>query len=257
MLRIFMAIALLLMAISVLVEVNEQQFYEMLLEVIACGIYIFILFRASEFLSKSAWLIVGLLLLILSSLLGVAFELNKAENFFGISTSDFMVVIDSMYILGLCSATFGLHHIINHYIAHSYYDELTGLSNRRRLKQFESTSSDTSLIYIDLDGLKTVNDVEGHHAGDALIITFSNILKTLPNTIEQFRVGGDEFILLCEHRNVDSVIASLTLQTQQRKLSYCYGLATLSSGLDDAVSSADSRMYEMKKSNKTAMKNRG
>lgn len=248
--RIFMAIALMLMAISVLVEVNEQQFYEMILEIVACAVYIFILLRAGEFLAKSAWLIVGVLLLILSSLLGVALELNKTLVFFGISTSDFMVAIDSMYILGLCSATFGLHKIINHYMAHSYYDELTGLSNRRRLKQFDSTSSDTVVIYIDLDGLKKVNDIEGHHAGDALIVTFANILKALPNTIEQFRVGGDEFILLCDSSCSHNVIEVLMKRCNEQALSFSYGQAALNSGLDNAISSADNSMYQMKKRKK-------
>ncbi|MCG9648318.1 GGDEF domain-containing protein [Vibrio brasiliensis] len=250
MLRVFMAIALLLMSISVLASVNEQQLYEIILEIIACAVYIFIVFRASEFLAKSAWLMVGILLLILSSLLGVALELNKTTAFIGIGTSDFMVIIDSMYILGLCSATFGLHKIINHYMEHSYYDELTGLSNRRRLKQFESISDDTSLIYIDLDGLKKVNDIEGHHAGDELIVTFANILKALPDTIERFRVGGDEFVLLCNTHSSTSVLKQLNILAKDKALRFSYGEATLSSGLDDAISSADDRMYQMKNRNK-------
>lgn len=180
MLRVIMALALILMAASVLSAVDEHQRYEALLELITCCIFVFVLFVASEFLAKSPWLLLGLLLLICSSLLGVALELEKAGAYLGVNGSNAIVAIDMVYIIGLCSAAYGLHSIIRYYITHSYYDELTGLCNRRKLKQFYSENNNKALVYIDLNGLKKVNDTKGHEAGDELIATFAEILKSVP-----------------------------------------------------------------------------
>ena len=55
-----------------------------------------------------------------------------------------------------------------------------------------------SLIFLDLDKLKMVNDTFGHSKGDLLIKEVANILKKCLNKEDHvFRTGGDEFVLLC------------------------------------------------------------
>ena len=88
----------------------------------------------------------------------------------------------------------------------AYHDELTGLPNRRYFQEMLNTyidnkiceSKNISLIFLDLDKLKMVNDTFGHSNGDLLIKEAANILKECLNKDDHvFRIGGDEFILLC------------------------------------------------------------
>ncbi|PAB59490.1 EAL domain-containing protein [Anaeromicrobium sediminis] len=88
----------------------------------------------------------------------------------------------------------------------AYHDELTGLPNRRYSKEilnkyinnYTSQSAHMALIYLDLDKLKMINDTFGHSKGDLLIKEAAIILKECLNEDDYvFRVGGDEFILLC------------------------------------------------------------
>lgn len=87
----------------------------------------------------------------------------------------------------------------------SLTDELTGLNNRRGFNLAAGPALDTGrsqghssmLAFLDVDGLKSVNDAEGHDAGDALI---RDIATTLQSAVRPFdilaRMGGDEFCLL-------------------------------------------------------------
>jgi len=86
------------------------------------------------------------------------------------------------------------------------HDELTGLPNRRYLKEvlskyinnYTSKSKYMSLIFLDLDKLKMVNDTFGHSKGDLLIKEVANKLKeSLSKDDHLYRIGGDEFVLLC------------------------------------------------------------
>jgi diguanylate cyclase (GGDEF)-like protein len=91
----------------------------------------------------------------------------------------------------------------------AFYDELTRLPNREHLKQtLESTiaslkrdSRSGALLYIDLDSFKAVNDDLGHRFGDvALHQVARRLSKVVRETDFLARVGGDEFVLLLEHR---------------------------------------------------------
>ena len=85
----------------------------------------------------------------------------------------------------------------------SQHDNLTGLANRRRLQQTlhaDIAHGRASVLLIDLDGFKQVNDVYGHAAGDAVLQEIARRLEELcePGDIIA-RVGGDEFILASRH----------------------------------------------------------
>ena len=82
-------------------------------------------------------------------------------------------------------------------------DPLTGLTNRRKLeRQLElmvSLARPFSVIYIDLNGFKTINDTYGHHTGDDLLKQFAGELRTAFRTTDMVgRWGGDEFIVLVD-----------------------------------------------------------
>jgi diguanylate cyclase (GGDEF)-like protein len=87
----------------------------------------------------------------------------------------------------------------------AYLDALTGLTNRRMFNETLRTllvlsahrRAKFALVLIDLDGLKQVNDILGHDAGDALLVEAAARLKALirgPDSLA--RVGGDEFAVL-------------------------------------------------------------
>lgn len=100
----------------------------------------------------------------------------------------------------------------------AYYDALTGLPNRMlladRLQQAmaQSRRQDRALavVYLDLDGFKTVNDMYGHHMGDELLVTLAQRMKaTLREGDTLARIGGDEFVavLVDLNDNQDCVLA--------------------------------------------------
>ncbi len=83
----------------------------------------------------------------------------------------------------------------------SYFDNLTGLRNRHsyslKIAELEQEVPATlGVIYVDINGLKTVNDKYGHKQGDAYITCLSNFLEGLYGECS-YRVGGDEFVMLC------------------------------------------------------------
>jgi len=87
------------------------------------------------------------------------------------------------------------------------HDELTGLANRRllvdRLTQALARAGRSGMtvavMYLDLDGFKSVNDTLGHAAGDQLLVGVARRLqKCLRETDTAARVGGDEFVVVCE-----------------------------------------------------------
>jgi diguanylate cyclase (GGDEF)-like protein len=87
----------------------------------------------------------------------------------------------------------------------SRYDELTGLFNRRTMDEQMITEVSRhsryggvfSLILLDLDSMKQINDQYGHLIGDGLLSSTGNILKENIRSADQaFRYGGDEFAIL-------------------------------------------------------------
>jgi len=88
---------------------------------------------------------------------------------------------------------------------HATFDELTGLVNRRagllmlekEMARSERDSMPLSICFIDIDGLKAVNDEYGHEEGDWLLVKASEILaESIRMGDEAIRLGGDEFLLV-------------------------------------------------------------
>lgn len=85
----------------------------------------------------------------------------------------------------------------------SYIDTLTGLYNRNRYTQElltlkERKVNKLGVVYVDLNGLKLVNDQFGHEYGDELIKLTATIIKEIFNE-DVYRIGGDEFVALCHN----------------------------------------------------------
>lgn len=91
-----------------------------------------------------------------------------------------------------------LQHSLEHAAMH---DETTGLPNRRLLEE-QSTgagSREVAVVFVDLDGFKTVNDRLGHEQGDEVLREVGRRLRTAVRVEDVVaRYGGDEFIIVCE-----------------------------------------------------------
>jgi diguanylate cyclase (GGDEF)-like protein len=94
-------------------------------------------------------------------------------------------------------------------LAHlAYHDALTGLPNRRlffdrlshALHLRERHGTDLGLLFIDVDSFKAINDRLGHLVGDQVLVTAAQRLTAAARTSDTVaRIGGDEFVVLCEH----------------------------------------------------------
>ena len=97
----------------------------------------------------------------------------------------------------------------------AFYDALTGLANRRLLRErveatieeLEATGGSFALIYIDLDRFKNVNDTLGHDVGDALLVEVARRLEEPVGPDDVLaRLGGDEFGLLVRREGQEEVL---------------------------------------------------
>ena len=145
-------------------------------------------------------------------------------------------------------------------------DGLTGVGNRRgwdtvlaaeerRCSRFGDAAA---VVVIDLDGLKTVNDRDGHLAGDRLILATADVLKRSV-TPEDYvaRIGGDEFALLlagADARRAESVSAAITRALTTAGIAAATGVAVRDHAgtLLDAFRLADERMYAVKRAARAA-----
>ena len=138
----------------------------------------------------------------------------------------------------------------------SYRDMLTTLYNRNRYIQVlegmqAKTVIKTGVAYIDINGLKRVNDFYGHEAGDRLIInTARSMLAILPENA--YRVGGDEFVLICfdmDEKIFRSKVRDICDSIAAKRISVSVGVVweESSSELETMLRRADDLMYAEKK----------
>ena len=138
-------------------------------------------------------------------------------------------------------------------------DELTGLPNRRRLvTEIDCfVEKEGSLLLLDLDGFKPVNDVHGHETGDKVLQQVAmRFERALPNGALLARLGGDEFGVLYEGAQDSAVEVALALRAtlsypfhinnQEIQLGVSIGVAK-NTGEKDLLVRADSAMYKAKR----------
>lgn len=161
----------------------------------------------------------------------------------------------------------------NFLLKSAYTDELTQIHNRRYCMEYMNKLRETgdlnyTIICFDLNDLKKTNDTYGHTRGDILI---KSAAEAIQETFEAHgivaRIGGDEFISIL-HTTVNEEVTKLLTQFQavvDRKnqeitdlnMSIAYGYASCSKeecNIDKVYQTADDRMYEKKKQQKSANK---
>lgn len=154
-------------------------------------------------------------------------------------------------------------------------DELTGLTNRRGLKLLaaqlinmaDRMQVNATLLFIDVDNLKKINDHFGHAEGDQALIYIANILKSTYRSADIVaRIGGDEFVILALNMTEDTREAMLDRleermivhhkENQKYRLSLSIGLSRYEWNnprpFEALLHEADQSMYERKKIEKSA-----
>ncbi|MCP3853058.1 MAG: EAL domain-containing protein [Gammaproteobacteria bacterium] len=163
----------------------------------------------------------------------------------------------------------------NHMWHQAYYDELTGLANRKlcikKIKEEieRSARSDRpfAVLFIDLDRFKIINDSLGHHIGDDLLCQAANRLsKVTRHTDFLVRLGGDEFVIILTEIDDEQSVKVVTLnvlqtlnerfiliESHQAVISASIGIAMCpadSCSVDGLLKKADTAMYQAKDNGK-------
>jgi diguanylate cyclase len=134
------------------------------------------------------------------------------------AASAFFVVI--LLILVVPLGIRGLSHAMTKYAAFSYEDPLTGLLNRRgftrlltrQLQDSPDPEAQLSVLMIDLDNFKRVNDTHGHATGDRVLIAVSELLRRYTSpTAAICRCGGEEFLVAVISQTDDLSATAATL----------------------------------------------
>lgn len=137
-----------------------------------------------------------------------------------------------------------------------FQDQLTGLGNRHAMNEHISgmqSGQSVGVVYCDVMGLKRTNDEKGHLEGDNLLIRASECLRKAFGNQALFRVGGDEFLALCEGitlRELDEGIAALRREMKARNALMALGCVWRTDGkadMDQLMKEADCLMYQDKR----------
>jgi diguanylate cyclase (GGDEF)-like protein/PAS domain S-box-containing protein len=164
----------------------------------------------------------------------------------------------------------------------AFYDTLTGLPNRRllgeRLRQALISSirsgSKHALLFVDLDGFKSLNDTLGHHIGDLLLQETARRISSCVREVDTVaRLGGDEFVIVLEDLSQIAEIAAAQARTVGGKIlsavdqpfllegRECHTTSSMgitvfgnqSESINEVLEQADIAMYQAKAAGRNAM----
>lgn len=152
----------------------------------------------------------------------------------------------------------------------SRVDSLTGVANRRffefrsreRFYDFNRYKTPFSLIYLDIDYFKEINDTHGHACGDAALKALTNSCKKLlRQTDTMARIGGDEFAVILNHTRLEDAnklaermrkqVAGLQIDTDTDTVGITLSIGVASSlggdkSIDEILKRADDALYSSK-----------
>ena len=150
------------------------------------------------------------------------------------------------------------------------YDQLTGIYNRRKfhelfklhMNELKRYGKKFSVILIDIDDFKKVNDVYGHAVGDIILKKFVGITKSNIRDVDVFaRWGGEEFIVLLPNIDIDNahIVSEKIRKSIEKYHSDLIGSFTISLGItsanihdtiDSFINRADVALYKAKANGK-------
>ena len=172
------------------------------------------------------------------------FEMSKSVN-----TLEFMQAL--AFFL---ASEIQTHKLMQQLSELSNADLLTGVQNRNAMNQKIDQIQGGSLgvLYADINGLKSVNDNQGHEAGDRLIKRGSGILMQIFDRMDVYRAGGDEFVVLMkdvsEENFMERVKRLTDILEKTKEVSMAYGYRYTESCMDPEtlIRETDEAMYQNK-----------
>lgn len=220
-----------------------------------------------KFFIKFTPYLIAMLVLILH-LIGYILTLEIEENLYFIIW--FCVTLIDIYFAFRCGKLIqNLHKGV-------YEDALTKVNNRgffylkmnEEIGKLKKSNSKISLLMVDIDNFKTINDTYGHVAGDNLVKKLANILaENIRKSDNIIRWGGDEFaIILPESNHEEAYVIAERIRNVIQDYIFCYnnivikmtvsiGIASVKDeiGIDDFVDLADSALYKAKQTRNSVM----
>ncbi len=189
-----------------------------------------------------------------------------------------IVVTQNGEYLGVGSFKKLLHFLgsqkLNKLYSLAYFDQLTGVANRiqfndhlnQAILNTQRHHEQGALLFIDLDGFKSINDQFGHDAGDVLLKIVANRLKAVTRSIDTVaRMGGDEFCIILNEiasQNIIVAIIKKILDSIQQPVIYKGNNLSVSASIGIAffpydsyenttlLNMADTAMYQAKRRGK-------
>lgn len=153
----------------------------------------------------------------------------------------------------------------------NFTDSLTGIYNRKKFDEYSTFifndaqryNHTFSIVVLDLNKFKPINDIYGHNIGDKVLVFFAELLtNSIRETDYLFRVGGDEFYLLLNNTNLEEatiVVKKLEEKILKSKFIYenieiiisaSFGVSQYkidANNIEELIVKADAKMYENKK----------
>ncbi|MBP5407542.1 MAG: GGDEF domain-containing protein [Bacilli bacterium] len=203
-----------------------------------CIVLIYLLLKRSN---KRLMEIIPIVFLSLTLISGVVFPFIFGSSFANIFCTTIGVALFAYY-------EFSIHML-------TQKDSLTGLLNRQAYYadvDYDHQSIN-AIISLDMNGLKVINDNLGHIAGDEALVTLSIcFMKALKRRQSGYRIGGDEFIIICRKNTEEEVIQlidRINKNISETKYTCSIGYSYSSNGeksIDEMLKESDEMMYAVK-----------
>ena len=211
----------------------------------------------------------GLVFAFIGNLFGLSLFIFAGYSHYGIFEVQIMFTISivTVILIGL------VHDERDLFYYRAMYDDLTGLANMRLFREVCFTSiarakrkgHECSVLFIDIDGFKSVNDTFGHKAGDEILQKLSQEIKDCVRDSDILaRFGGDEFVIFLDETSDDKaagvsekIIGKLAkpvrIRTDAVQIGVSIGISTYprdGADIDTLIRRADEAMYLSKKEGK-------
>ncbi|MCE9599286.1 MAG: GGDEF domain-containing protein [Spirochaetia bacterium] len=178
-----------------------------------------------------------------------------------ISSNSHIFMIQIGYVFAIVSVVYNmieefgrLHEDFRTAYKQSRTDPLTGAFNRFVMDEIVTGPGD-SVVLIDMNDFKNINDKYGHQAGDRVLIEWVKSAQMHTHEGDMIiRTGGDEFVILVRKGNesdMGRVTEDFQLRLGDLPAAFAYGIETIETSLHDAIQNADQRMYSQKRKTRT------
>lgn len=228
-------------------------------------------------IAMAAWAMsrnVGLAFSVLSAIVWLISNLLSGQEFSNPAVGAWNTMIRFGFYATVTILLAELRHALEEERVLANTDPLTGALNRRSFNEIaekkmisaEINGRPYTLVYMDLDNFKAINDILGHATGDLVLKTVADMArKHIRNTDFLARLGGDEFGILLtdtDQEHAEGIVQRLQLallekmDLQDWTITFSVGVLTVLSmpeSVDKLVSLAEALMYDVKRKGKNAI----